>query len=98
MILVDPGTKEVVAAGSTDPSHPLKHATMVCLDQLALVQGGGAWGKGQGSPHPPPGEGGTPEEKGVATERGEGPPAKRAKLQYLCTGYDAYCSAEPCLM
>jgi tRNA(Arg) A34 adenosine deaminase TadA len=97
MILVDPDTKQVIAQATTDISHPLKHATMLCLDQLASVRGGGAWDK---KDSPLSREGGLQKDlpEGVATERGDCPPAKRPKLQYLCTGYDAYCSAEPCIM
>ena len=120
VILVDPNTKEVMAQASRDTSHPLKHAVMLCLDNLARVQGGGAWRLSNAEPKPLSGEGerkeetplsgeggrkedtplsGPEEDKGVTTERGEMcPPAKRARLQYLATGYDAYCSVEPCLM
>ena len=33
----------VVAQAHTDSTHPLKHAVMVCIDNVANGQGGGAW-------------------------------------------------------
>ena len=88
MIIVDPVTKEVITGASRDYSHPLKHAVMLCLDQLASGQGGGAWYKT------------TPTANRVepTADKLEGPPTKRSKLQYLCTGYDAFCASEPCIM
>ena len=101
---MDPDTNAVVARACTDPSHPLKHATMLCLDQVATQQGGGAWRETCSSPF---GDKTVPKSErqpmGITTtakmrDALECPSAKRIKLQYLCTGYDAYCSAEPCVM
>lgn len=43
-VMVDPATSQVVATGQTASSHPLQHAVMVCIDNVATLQGGGAWG------------------------------------------------------
>lgn len=42
-IIVDPVVKRVIAQASTDNGHPTRHAVMVCIDQVAMAQGGGAW-------------------------------------------------------
>lgn len=97
-----------------DPTHPLRHAVMACIDKVARSQGGGAW---SGCPDPQGGEVVVPTSRAEATPGGRGlkyectvpltgdesepPLAKRIKCtesQYLCTGYDAYCTAEPCIM
>jgi tRNA-specific adenosine deaminase 3 len=106
VVIVDPDINSVIAQAHTDSSHPLKHAAMLCLDQVASVQGGGVWEKRHGSRHG--------EQTALNTEKQlqersidlaiaedlKCPPAKRAKChdQYLCTGYDVYCTTEPCIM
>jgi tRNA-specific adenosine deaminase 3 len=99
VIIVDPATKDVITRATTDSSHPLKHAAMLCLDQLASLQGGGAWNKTPSSTQ----SGETVQRLGglkyVPSQRDRDcPPAKRIKVQYLCTGYDAYSTSEPCIM
>ena len=42
-IIVDPITRRVVAQAHTDIDHLTRHAVMVCIDQVARDQGGGAW-------------------------------------------------------
>ena len=42
-VVVDPSTNRIVTQAHTDSNHPLKHAVMVCIDNVASVQGAGAW-------------------------------------------------------
>ena len=42
-VIVDPVMKRVIAQASADTDHPTRHAVMVCIDQVARGQGGGAW-------------------------------------------------------
>lgn len=44
-VIVDPETDRVIAKAydMRNGSHPLHHATMVCIDLVAKSQGGGMW-------------------------------------------------------
>lgn len=50
-VIVDPSTNVVVARSRDRRQvHPLQHAVMLCIDRVALTQGGGAWDSGHGRP------------------------------------------------
>lgn len=100
VVIVDPEVNEVIGQAHTDSSHPLKHATMLCLDQVASAQGGGAWNKKPGEQTALRTEKPLKGELVDVVEKDElkCPSAKHIKCQYLCTGYDAYCTTEPCVM
>eukprot|EP00117_Sycon_ciliatum_P037682 scpid55322/ scgid28133/ tRNA-specific adenosine deaminase-like protein 3; tRNA-specific adenosine-34 deaminase subunit adat3 len=73
-------------------AHSLKHAVMMCIDDLARQQGGGAWAK-------------TPHSDNLQAFRGPLPSASRVdrketgvRAPYLCTGYDLFVTREPCVM
>lgn len=43
-VVVDAGTNQLIASGVDDRlGHPMKHAAMVAIDNVAKEQGGGAW-------------------------------------------------------
>ncbi|XP_033125919.1 probable inactive tRNA-specific adenosine deaminase-like protein 3 [Anneissia japonica] len=90
--IVDPKSNEVVASASDHRhGHPLHHAVMVCIDEVAHGQGTGAFQKYS---------------KHLNYTIGPGSDAKQPKDQsedsikenYLCTGLDLYCTREPCVM
>ena len=83
VVISDPASNTLIArAHPSQLTHPLKHAVMVCIDHVAVSQGGGAW------------------ENTTPLESESEPESKKAKKpkQYLCTGYDAYITMEPCTM
>ena len=42
-VIINFQTGQVVARGFSSRGHPTKHAVMVCIDRVALAQGGGVW-------------------------------------------------------
>ncbi len=92
-----------MAQGVSDPVHPLKHAVMVAIDNVAIQQGGGAWNQGKASllqDHLSESGLILAKEEEINSQDVEMPTAKRSKksAQYLCTGYDLYTVTEPCIM
>lgn len=69
---------------------------MVCIDGVAKAQGGGAWNVADSLQEID----GPAIDSKTAKEDVNLPPAKKFKPsgKYLCTGYDAYVTMEPCLM
>lgn len=99
-IVVDPLTSTIVAQGTLNPTHPLKHAVMVAINNVAVGQAGGAWNHGKASLLQENMTGTKPAATESDSEDLETPIVKRSKksAQYLCTGYDLYTLQEPCVM
>ncbi|XP_060554753.1 probable inactive tRNA-specific adenosine deaminase-like protein 3 [Ruditapes philippinarum] len=86
-VIVDPVT-DIVIAKAYDMragSHPLHHATMVCIDLVAKSQGGGMW------KYPPEAQLYCVEQDIEINDDSKTGP-------YLCTGYHLYVTQEPCVM
>ena len=109
---MDPTTNEIVARASSSSSFPLQHAVMRCIDAVAKAQGGGAWKVEGGVARTSGTDTGfhsyqyETDDREIPWQKDQigieqcPPPAKRVKLDkpYLCSGYDAYVSVEPCVM
>ncbi|XP_003740413.1 probable inactive tRNA-specific adenosine deaminase-like protein 3 [Galendromus occidentalis] len=81
--IVNPATDTVLAmASSCRDEHPALHATLVALDLVARLQGGGAWQTGIPTRA-------VEEEAQVPFDE---------EVPYICTGYDVYMLREPCAM
>ncbi len=85
-VIVSQSNGEVIALGHTKPNHPLKHAVMESIDNVACAQSGG-------SQLLPSDLLQSPIDDSISSC------AKKAKLQkYLCVGYDIFATVEPCIM
>ncbi|XP_076099681.1 putative inactive tRNA-specific adenosine deaminase-like protein 3 [Mytilus galloprovincialis] len=86
-VIVDPKSDTIIAKSCDlrQGKHPLQHAVMVAIDQVAIVQGGGMWQLSDKFSN-------NFQKQSCRIEKGDktGP--------YLCTGYDLYVTAEPCIM
>lgn len=105
--IVDPAKNEIVAVGRDSRNrNPVQHAAMVAVDLVARSQGGGAWPVNPGDYFlPPTPSGDAPSEfvhkKRKVSDDLEASPSsgvEAPKGPYLCTGYDAYLTREPCVM
>ncbi|KAL4238225.1 adenosine deaminase [Mactra antiquata] len=87
-VIVDPVTNRVIAKcyDKRSGTHPLQHATMVCVDLVAKSQGAGMWNY-------------TTDDKFYNCEMKEDEINNDSKSgPYLCTGYHLYITQEPCVM
>ena len=101
-LVVDPEPDIILTRGHTNTKwHPLQHAVMKCIDEIAKIQGGGAF-------KDPATVNRANDDKrrisididGTAIEQESGASIeKRSKIEsYLCTKYDLYTTHEPCIM
>ncbi|GIY36755.1 probable inactive tRNA-specific adenosine deaminase-like protein 3 [Caerostris extrusa] len=99
-IIVDPATSKVIAAAHDQrDSHPIQHAVMVAVDLVARSQGGGSWDiKSKHAHHKPFSKEEMDSKIDKIKKLNPDKDAKKMCLPYLCTGYDAYISREPCIM
>ena len=100
-VIIDPDSDSILARGHTDTArHPLKHAVMKCIDEIARLQGGGVWEKDTSIIERTNDKETASVGIDYATEQlVEAPPKKRSKKEsYLCTKYDLYTTHEPCIM
>ncbi|XP_072900775.1 probable inactive tRNA-specific adenosine deaminase-like protein 3 [Hemitrygon akajei] len=105
-VMVNPVSDRIIAVGHDcrNGPNPLLHAVMVCIDQVAHAQGGGAFNhdkylKCYFTSAEPIGDDAVNTAKPVLLSDDHIPKGTVADgLPYICTGYDLYVTREPCVM
>ncbi|XP_051879542.1 probable inactive tRNA-specific adenosine deaminase-like protein 3 [Pristis pectinata] len=106
-VMVNPASDRIIAVGHDcrNGPNPLLHAVMVCIDQVAYGQGGGAFNHDKypqcyfRSAEPFLGDDVVSTAKPLLLSDDhilKGTVTNR--LPYICTGYDLYVTREPCVM
>lgn len=85
-VIVDASGNVIATSHDRRKSHPLKHAVMLAVDMVAHAQGGGSWEINDTS------DLSISKDSLVPTE------ASTTSIRYLCTGFTAYLTREPCVM
>ncbi|XP_076045360.1 putative inactive tRNA-specific adenosine deaminase-like protein 3 [Oratosquilla oratoria] len=109
VVIVDPESNKILArVHDESSSHPLCHAVMMAIDQIAVLQGGGAWRHLHRKEYLPLGEAvnsskANDEEEKALCDRTE--PSFSGDIQgagskqaYICTGFNVFVNREPCMM
>lgn len=106
-VVVNPASDKIIAVGHDcrNGPNPLLHAVMVCIDQVAHGQGGGAFNHDMhpnchfASAEPFLGDDTISTAKPLLLLDAHIPQGTVANaLPYICTGYDLYVTREPCVM
>lgn len=84
-LVCDPSSKETLVVTRGQLGHPLKHATIVAVEQVGLIQGGNR--------EDPPLDQDSTSVMICNTSK-----VRNQPTDYLCTGLDIYLSHEPCVM